>query len=176
MSSSSQLAQCPLFSSLPPRIVDGLAPYFSVETLEPGQTLFVRGDPVDTLVVVHTGSVQLSRTGRSDRTLGPGGFLGVASLLEPGLHPCNVTALRETTISRLDRKGLDQIWRDAPAIAAFFPLALANRLITLLRMANERLVNLCELPLDQLDHQGLRQALQVVDDVLDDHAQPAISD
>ena len=49
-------------------------------------------------------------------------------------------------------------------------------LSTLLGIGNERLVNLCELPLDQLDHQGLRQALQVVDDALDDHAQPAISD
>ncbi len=176
MGRHSDLMQCPLFAALPQRVVESVAPRFSIKRLAEGQPLFTRGDPVDTLVVVQEGSLQISQPGGSDRSLGPGGFLGVASLLEPGLQPSTIIALEETTIVYFDRLGLNQLWRETPATAAFFHLALASRLITLLRMANERLVTLCGFPLDELDHEGLRQALQVVDDALDDHAQPAIND
>lgn len=175
MASPSDLVQCPLFAALPPLVVISLAPRFPVEELVAGHELFTAGDPADTFVVVHEGVLTIEQKGRRPRRLGAGGFLGVASLLEPGLHPCSVRAVEDTRISRFGREDLDQLWRETPSAAAFFHLALANRLIALLRNANERLVNLCELPLDQLDHEGLRTALRVVDDALDDNAQPAVT-
>ncbi len=168
MASPDQLSRCPLFSALPTRVLTSLAPRFPVQEIPAGRTLFTAGDPADTFLVVHDGALRLAAEDRAERTLGPGGFMGVASLLEPGLHPTTVTALEDTRLSRFDRQDLDLLWRENPSGAAFFHLALANRLIALLRTANERLVKLCELPLDQLDHDGLRAALQVVDDALDD--------
>jgi CRP-like cAMP-binding protein len=167
MALPSTLSSCPLFSPLPGRVLASLAPCFHERTLAPGERLFRAGDPADTFVVVHQGGLSLTRPDRAPFLLGPDAFLGVANLLEPGLHQATVCATEATTLSTFNRQDLDRLWRNNPSGAAFFHLALASRLITLLRAANERLVKLCELP---LDHEGLRMALTVCDDALDDHA------
>lgn len=176
MADATTLERCPLFSPLPSRVMVSLAPRFHDITVAAGQVLCRAGDPADAFWVVHTGQLQVGTTAGETRTLDPGGFMGVANLLEPRLQAQDVTATQASTLSTFDRQDLDRLWRENPAGAAFFHLALTSRLIALLRTANERLVKLCELPLDQLDHEGLRRALRVVDDALDDQEGRAISD
>ncbi len=168
MADPKDLAQCPLMEGLPRPVLKGLALVFQQRSLRAGETLFVQDDPADCLVVVHSGTLREEHPDRAPRLLSSGEFLGVPSLLEPQLHPGHVKALEDTSISTLNRQDLDRLWRKNPGDAALFHLAITDLLITFLHRANERLVRLCELPLDHLDEDGLRQALQVIDDALHD--------
>ncbi len=168
MSNVRALARCPLFAPLPQRVLESLVPLFERRDLASGEVLHEVGDPGETFFVVHSGELELTCPDVPPRSLGPGDFGGVATLLEPGLELHTARAAVGSAVLTFDRRDLQTLWRENPSGAAFFQLALANRLIALLRHANEHLVRLCELPLDELDHDGLRAALQVVDRALDE--------
>ncbi len=71
----------------------GLQQYAEPKTFSAGTTLFHRGDPMDGVYLLRTGTVALSLTnvqGMKRRIVGPGALLGLPSTI--GLRPYSLTA------------------------------------------------------------------------------------
>ena len=99
------------------------------QVLDAGQTLFLQGDPGDSLYLVETGLVEVSVLSEAGRKLtldllGPGAILGEIALFDPGPRTATATALgpvRLQTVSRSDlRSGLA---RDPDVAMALLALA-----------------------------------------------------
>lgn len=159
------LARCSLLAPLPLRVLRAVVPRFDVVVLEDGEVAFREGDEGHSLWIVAGGRLQLEAAGRGVQWLTPGAWFGDVGIIEGGPLEVAASAAGQTLLLRLSRTALQALWQEQPGAAAFLHLALANRMIAELRRANERLVELCALPLGELDHEGLRVALQVVDGV-----------
>jgi len=158
------IAACPLLTALPLRVLQALGPRFEAIELDVGDLLFEKGGRSATLYILESGDLEIEDEDRILGRVGKGGFLCEENILRPAVHKNRARATSPSLVLTLDKLALDALWKMEPAVAAFFQLAIGSRLITELRQANEQLVSLCETPLEDLGHTGMRRILEVVDD------------
>ncbi len=158
------IANCPLLTALPLRVLQALGPRFEAIELDTGDLLFEKGGRSATLYIVESGDLEVEDDDRTLGRIGKGGFLCEENILRPAIHKNRARATSPSLVLTLDQASLDTLWKMEPAVAAFFQLAIGSRLITELRQANEQLVSLCDIPLDEVEHTGMRRILEVVED------------
>jgi len=106
------LAATPLFAGLPREALEALVENLSLVPLEPGEHLFVEGDPSDALYVIVEGEVSVQAEGppRVEMSrLGPGSFLGEVALMTDQPRTATVTGLTTAELLRIDRATLSRV-------------------------------------------------------------------
>ncbi|NLN42407.1 MAG: Crp/Fnr family transcriptional regulator [Clostridiales bacterium] len=123
----------PIFSSLNYDEMMEVARITTDRTYEKGEMIYMAGDEVKKLYVIHKGKVKISRlsdTGKEQviRVLGPGQFMGELSLFSP--HPLtdNAEALEKTTVCIIDGFEIKKLMAKYPTIAIKVLEELSNRL------------------------------------------------
>ena len=111
-------------------------------TLEAGELLFTQGDEGDTMFVITTGKIQISRIVDGQKTiladLGSGEFLGEMSLVNQEARSATGMALEQTTVMVYNKEKFTELLSTRPMIAQRIIERLADRL----RQTTEQLTEL----------------------------------
>ncbi len=127
------LAEVPLFQSLDPAERAALAGKIEAVKHPAGKTLFVYGDPGDSLYVVRTGEVEIfNRNDTGERivleTARSGDFFGELSLLDGGPRTASAVVTQDLDAVVLTRADLEGFLRQRPAAAMELLGAAGRRL------------------------------------------------
>jgi CRP/FNR family transcriptional regulator, cyclic AMP receptor protein len=127
------LARTSLFGSLPEESLVGLAAHAQERRLLRGETLFQRGDPGDTMLVILAGEVRLCLPGAAGRDQvlriqKAGDVFGEIALLDGGPRTADAVALTNCRLLVLERRYLlSQLEKDS-ALALSLIKFVCNRL------------------------------------------------
>ncbi len=137
-----EIAANKLFRGVPPDVLAEIARVPRTVAFAAGETLFEEDAAADFLYLVISGSVRVSKLGRSgaQETLSyfePGDFFGEMGLLDLGPRSARAVAARPTVVGRVDREGFERLLRLAPG-----PVAsnLTRGVVTRLRNANTHFI------------------------------------
>jgi CRP-like cAMP-binding protein len=88
------------------------------------ETIFVQGDPADTIFYLQTGKVRLtvvSKTGK-EATIGilnEGSFFGEGSLAGQPLRMCSATAMTDSSVLRIEKRAMVETLQREPHFPIF---------------------------------------------------------
>jgi CRP/FNR family transcriptional regulator, cyclic AMP receptor protein len=94
-------------------------------TFQPSAVIFAQGDPCPCVIYIHDGAVKLSVVSQSGKEaivaiLGPGDFLGEASLSHNCLRLGTATALSQTTVAVVSKEEMQRLLREDPGFSSCF--------------------------------------------------------
>ncbi len=102
------------------------------QSFEAGETIFEEGDSGDTIYVIHSGEVELSRVGgvgrRTVARLGPGDFFGEMSVVLGEPRAARAAAVKSARLLMLDGEILEAMCVERPEIAIRIISRLSGRL------------------------------------------------
>lgn len=101
------LKTLPLFSSLSQKALDTVSVFASETTVSTGKRLVHEGDYSYDLIVIETGTADVTRGGEVIGTLGPGDVFGEIGMLSGGKRTADVIAtspMKLITLSKWDLK------------------------------------------------------------------------
>ena len=133
----------PLFLALDTEAAAALRSSLKERSISKGETLFLDGEPGDTMFLVIEGKLKLGQTSKDGResllaVLGPGEMCGELSLFDPGPRTSTATALTDAIVLSLGQEQLKPWLSGRPELAAALLQALARRL----RRTNEAMADL----------------------------------
>ncbi len=96
-----------------------------------GRDLIRQGEVGREFAVVIDGEVVVRRDGVEVARLGPGGWIGELALLAPIERTATVTAVVDTTVRVIDRRGFQTLLEDSPALTLGLLRATAARIAAL---------------------------------------------
>jgi len=132
------LRRVPLFSALPPALLDEVARLSRVRRVHKGELLFSEGDPADVLPLLLSGQAKLVRTGPDGReqllhlVRAPASF-AEAAVFGPGVFPASTTVVESGLLATVDRPALLDLLRRRPEMALAL---LASMSLWLRRLAD----------------------------------------
>jgi CRP-like cAMP-binding protein len=90
-----------------------------------GGVVFAQGDPADSVVYIQAGGVRLSVVSRTGREavvamLGPGDFVGESALADERFRNATASAVVPTTALIIERREMQQVLHNEPALASRF--------------------------------------------------------
>lgn len=123
----------PIFSNLTNDEMLEIANITFDRTMQKGEMLYLAGDILNNLYVIHKGKVKIARFNESGkeqviRILGPGEFMGELSLFNPVPMTDNAEALETTTMCIIGGKELKSLLPRYPGIALKVMEELSKRL------------------------------------------------
>jgi CRP/FNR family transcriptional regulator, cyclic AMP receptor protein len=127
------LAQSGLFQGLSEDAVDPVLSRLEIVTLPRGRVVFNEGEPGDSLYIVMSGKIKLSRRAPDGRenvlaVMGPSDQFGELSVFDPGPRTATATAVTDVRMARMPQSVL-RPWIDAhPEIGEQLLRVLARRL------------------------------------------------
>jgi ATP-binding cassette, subfamily B, bacterial len=109
---ANEFSRIALLSSLPgARLVD-LASRMQRETVQPGKTVVIEGEPGERFYVVLEGMLEVSQAGRGQRTLlRPGDYFGEVALAMDIPRTASVRAVTPSTVASCDKATFDEFVR-----------------------------------------------------------------
>ncbi|MBX7138003.1 MAG: DUF1003 domain-containing protein [Oligoflexia bacterium] len=127
------LPEVDFFKHLNSEHLESLAQLFVLRAYKPGETIFLVGEPGDSLYVVKSGEVELflRHTTGNRVTLayvGEAGLFGELSLLDGGPRSASAEARSDTELYELDREHLERYLGDHPHAALGFLSILGQKL------------------------------------------------
>ena len=142
------LAQHDLLQRLPNDALDRLARVATVRTYKTGQSIFMRGDPGESMMVVVSGRIRISRTSYDGREVvlavfGPGEVLGEIAMIDGGERTADAAALERVDLLILHRRDFHAFLLEHPAVAIELLVLVCRRL----RDTDDQLEDLNFLPL-----------------------------
>lgn len=114
------LTSVDMFAALQPAVQEALAREAGFEDTTPGSVVVREGDTGDTMWVIVSGAVSVTRQGREVATLGPGNLFGEIALLADRPRIATVTALEPCRLLTLDRSGFFNAMATDPVTHAAF--------------------------------------------------------
>src|SRR6266576_2178117 len=129
----------PYFCDLDPEAFDQRCSYAKHATLKRGATIFSKGDPGTSLIVVVSGTVKISISSADGRSailnlIGPGEIFGEVALLDGLARTADATANTNCEIYVIDRRDFIPFVRSQPALA----MKLIELLCTRLRWTSDQ--------------------------------------
>ena len=127
------LAQSGLFQGLSEEAVEPVVSRLETVTLPRGRVVFNEGEPGDSLYIVLTGKIKLSRRAPDGRenvlaVMGPSDQFGELSVFDPGPRTATATAVTDVRLARMPQSML-RPWIEAhPEIGEQLLRVLARRL------------------------------------------------
>jgi len=98
-------------------------------TLKPGDVLFKKGDPAQSMYVVLSGEVRVTTDdGRVLQTLPAGSIVGEMGLIERAPRSATVTAVGPTTLAEVDERRFLFMVRETPSFSLNVLRMLSHRL------------------------------------------------
>jgi CRP-like cAMP-binding protein len=114
------LPKVPLFSSLSQRAFIDLATAMTHHRAATGQTIFMMGDPGDSMFVISRGRVRAYRPGPHSNTLietlGEGDFLGLLAFISPRGRAATVVAETEVEYFEIARNVIERLVKTHPTV------------------------------------------------------------
>jgi len=99
---------------------------------DPGESIFLEGEPGDAMYIILTGSVEISRGSGQDKwalnNLKPGDFFGEMAIITDRLRSASATAITRTQLMLIKRKEFSEQIRARPELALYIIQALSTRL------------------------------------------------
>jgi CRP-like cAMP-binding protein len=116
-----QLKKIGIFSGLSDEALTTIAERANTRKLAQGDVLMKKGDPGDSLFLVHSGSVKITTVNTKGEELilnkwGAGTALGEMALLDGGVRSASAIALEETEVLELSRETFEEIIK-SPAVS-----------------------------------------------------------
>jgi ATP/ADP translocase/HEAT repeat protein len=111
------LKSTPLFSALSGEDLSPLAAAAEVRTAQPGETVFVEGDPGDHFYIIISGSVKLESGDRELKVLGVHQAFGELALFDRSRQHCSARAAARCELLRIGAEEFFQVLREQPEIA-----------------------------------------------------------
>ncbi|HXP75242.1 MAG TPA: Crp/Fnr family transcriptional regulator [Stellaceae bacterium] len=104
----------------------------SMGKYQPGETVFLQGDPADAVFYIQKGKVKVTVVSEQGKEgviamLGDGEFLGEGCLAGQPLHIATATATAESAVARIDRETMVRVLRDEPTLSQLFMSFLLTR-------------------------------------------------
>lgn len=123
----------PIFSNLTHEEMMEVAHITTHRSYKKGEMIYMAGDKVEKLYVIHTGRVKINRFTESGkeqviRVVGPGEFMGELSLFSSVPMTNNAEALEDTRMCIIEGKSLKQLMRKYPDITFKVMGELSERL------------------------------------------------
>lgn len=154
------LKACPLFHGFTDTGLSIFASVLLPRSIAQGELLFEEGAPGSSLEIIASGTVRLhTRSQKSEKSkkpqareaielgcLGPGGYLGEVSLVEPGVRACTATALEDVVVLELSSEAFTSLLGAKPQACAKLLLAVVAQLAHKLAEARDDLKGLAGKP------------------------------
>lgn len=127
------LARAGIFQGVQPSAIAALAEQLEPVSFARGRTVFVEGEPGDTLFIIISGKVKIGRRTADGREnlvtlMGPSDMFGELAIFDPGPRTSTVTALTDVQAVMMDRSALHSWIAEQPGIAEQLLRVLARRL------------------------------------------------
>lgn len=107
-----EFSRIPLLASLPGERLARLAPRMRRETVQPGKTVVIEGEPGERFYVVLSGMLEVSQSDRGRRTLlRPGDYFGEVALAMDVPRTASVRAVTPCTVASCDKASFDEYIR-----------------------------------------------------------------
>lgn len=138
----------PFLGGLGPEAVSALAALGVTTSLDPDQTLFLKGDPGDALYAVRRGGIRISSGTEGGRRLtlnihGPGDVFGEVALIDGRPRTADAVATEPTELFMLRRRDFLALLEGRPGLALRFAELLCERV----RWMTERMEETVLMPL-----------------------------
>jgi CRP-like cAMP-binding protein len=133
-----------VFESLSDADCADLVRFMRMRQYESGKTVFERGNPGATMLVVAKGALSIVMPGPNRREIevarvGPGEVVGEMSCIDPAPRSATVIAALPTTVYEFGRDELVSMRRLAPGVAAALVGAVIRDVTARLRRVDERI-------------------------------------
>lgn len=120
--SESCIARVPIFSKLTDEEMLEIAKVTHDKKFEKGEAIFLPGDKLDKLYVIHQGKVKVSRIsleGKEQiiRVMQPGEFLGELVLFSPQVASSSAEALETTVVCEIESSTIKELMLNSSTIA-----------------------------------------------------------
>ena len=127
------LAKIPFFAGLPEKELDRLTTEMEVVNLEPGEILFLEGDPGEHLYIVVKGILEILKAPNTEdelilNTIPEGEYIGEMSLTTGAPRTASVRARGEVVLLSLSRKQFKNLLHEHPELASTMVNVLSYRL------------------------------------------------
>ena len=126
------LRATPIFSEVPPELLERLAAQAEPMSLQPGELLIAEGDKADEVFVVVSGELEVTkRSGSSDipvARVGPGAIQGELAALERGQRTASVRALSQAEVLRIPYSAVLDLLASGPDAALAIIRTVISRL------------------------------------------------
>ncbi len=116
------LGRVPLLASLSTRQLADVAERARWVTAREGSVLITSGDPIDALIVIEDGELQLGT-----RRLGRGEVVDELACVAPAAAPADLAVTRSARLIRLERVDFEELVDDVPGLASSVCRALGER-------------------------------------------------
>jgi arsenate reductase len=110
------LRQVPLFAGLTDRGVSTVARVATEQRFAEGEVIVQQGDPGETFVILVSGRADVTKDGKSIRSLGRADFLGEIALLDGGTRTATVTATAPVDALVIRRDQFLRLIEESPAV------------------------------------------------------------
>jgi CRP/FNR family cyclic AMP-dependent transcriptional regulator len=115
-------------------LLTGVSKGKTVLTYRANRTIFMQGEPADSLFFLLRGKVQLAVTSQEGReaivaTLGPGEFFGEACLAGQPLRLGTAMSVGDSTLAKVEKAAMARLLREDQALAEVFMTHLLARII-----------------------------------------------
>ncbi len=107
-------ADVPFLRKVPPHDVQRLVNVVRPCTFTNGEPLFEKGDPVEALLYVRTGSVRIEDDRHQLTELGEHSLIGVIPLLTGAAHPATAIAIGTVECLRIPKRDFDELRKTSP--------------------------------------------------------------
>src|SRR3954469_25412146 len=109
-----------LLEGLDADVLERIAPKIDIVRKEPGEIIFREGEPSDSLYLVATGSVKISKAAEGNESeildfVSPGNFFGASAMLVGEPHTRTAIAVEPTVIGTLAEDSFQEILELSPA-------------------------------------------------------------
>ena len=122
------LKRTDVFRDLPTKVLESLASHLEEVDLQPGDSLFRKGDLGRSLYIVVEGRIRVHDGERTLAALEDGSVLGEISVLSAEERTASATAETETRLLRLDQDVFYEVMALSPALSRGVIQVLLDRL------------------------------------------------
>ncbi len=121
------LKQVPMFATLTAKELRAVGSITTGLDLPAGRTVTTEGAYGSEMVIVVSGTLEVSRNGEVIAEIGPGGFAGETALLTHAHRNATVTAVTDAHVLHLDGRSFASLLHEVPQIAVQMLPVVAGR-------------------------------------------------
>jgi len=125
-----------------------LGDYFIPDVIKAGDIIFTEGEPGDSMSIIVSGSIEITRDHKVLSTLHAGRAYGEMSLIDNERRSATAIAKEECLLLSIDKMGFDQLSEEEPVLALQLIMKITRLLSLRLRKTSGEL---CDI-LDETSH------------------------
>lgn len=121
------LKQMPLFSDMTENALSDMLLIGKEQTIETGKILIKEGETASTLTVILSGKINVSKNGRTIKTLTAKDYFGLLFAFDPSQTKYTFTAAEDTVLFKIDGDGLYDLLSEHKSFAHNLIMTMCRR-------------------------------------------------